>query len=86
MSAMPDPLGVGEFNLVSTPAPAAAEPTPEAPLEPAMGAVEQLIQSPIEALRAEGITLDEAETQRFGELDSDVEAYRKFLDCIRGLG
>ncbi len=86
MSAMPDPLGVGEFNLVSTPAPAAAEPTPEAPLEPTMGAVEQLIQSPIEALRAEGITLDEAETQRFGELDSDVEAYRKFLDCIRGLG
>ncbi len=58
----------------------------EAPLEAPMGAVEQLMQSPIEALRAEGITLDEAETQRFGELDSDVEAYRKFLDCIRGLG
>jgi hypothetical protein len=85
MSAMPDPLGVGEFNLVSTPAPA-IEPAPEAPLEVPMGAVEQLTQSPIEALRAEGITLDEAEMQRFGELDSDVEAYRKFLDCIRGLG
>jgi hypothetical protein len=82
---MPDPLGVGEFNLVSTPAPA-IEPAPEAPLEVPMGAVEQLTQSPIEALRAEGITLDEAEMQRFGELDSDVEAYRKFLDCIRGLG
>jgi hypothetical protein len=73
-------------GTVATGTTAEALPPTEIPTEKPMGAVEQLMQSPIEALRAEGITLDEAETQRFGELDSDVEAYRKFLDCIRGLG
>ena len=79
MSPIPDPLGVGNLELPAAPV------TPEAPPETPVGAVEQLTQSPIEMLRAEGITLDDAETKRFAEFDSEMEAYRKFLDCVRGL-
>ena len=79
MSPIPDPLGVGNLELPA--APVTSEALPETP----MGAVEQLTQSPIEMLRAEGITLDDAETKRFAEFDSEMEAYRKFLDCVRGL-
>jgi hypothetical protein len=79
MSPIPDPLGVGNLELPA--APVTSEALPETP----MGAVEQLTQSPIEMLRAEGITLDDAETKRFAEFDSEMEAYSKFLDCVRGL-